>query len=276
MPELPEIHTIAKDLKSHLTGWHIEDLEVELGYKVTPSREVYVRELINTQITKVGRVGKNVVFKLSSGDYLTFHLAMTGRLLLQDPKTPKAPHQKIQLTLHDHGSEKKALLRFCDARMFGKTALLTPQELRKLKQKHGPDLITDEITPETFLARLRSKNTIVKNALLKQSTVAGLGNIYATDALWLAKIHPEAKTSHITLDSAKKLLDSAKNILLEGISHRGSTLPDKAYVDVFGKPGNHQNYFRIYGKTHCPVCKSIIEYKNVAGRGTYFCPRCQK
>jgi len=274
MPELPEVHTIASDLKKHLTGWRIDDVEIEKGYKVSPSSEEYAKGLIGAQIAKVGRVGKNIVIKLSTGDYLTFHLAMTGRMLLHKIGSPKATHQKVQLTLSD--KEKKLLLRFCDMRMFGKTALLPAKEIGTLKQKYGPDLVLEEVTAEVFLSRLKSKNTIVKGALLEQSIVAGLGNIYATDALWLANIHPETKTSALTLESAKKLLNSAKNILLEGIAHRGSTLPDEAYVDVFGRPGSHQNYFRIYGKTHCPACKFKVEYKKLAGRGTYFCPVCQK
>jgi formamidopyrimidine-DNA glycosylase len=136
--------------------------------------------------------------------------------------------------------------------------------------------VLEDITPETCLTRLRSKNTIIKTALLEQSIVAGLGNIYATDALWLAKIHPETKTQSLMPEQVQILLNSAKEILLEGIKHRGSTLPDEAYVDIFGKPGSHQNYFRIYGKTYCPDCKTKVEYKKLNGRGTYFCPKCQK
>ncbi len=274
MPELPEVHTISSDLKKHLTGWRIDDVEIERGYKVVPSSEEYAKGLIGAQIAKVGRVGKNIVIKLSTGEYLTFHLAMTGRLLLHKLGTLKAPHQKVQIKLSN--KSEKLLLRFCDMRMFGKTALLPAQDLKTLKQKYGPDLVLEDITAEVFLERLTSKKTIIKGALLEQAIVAGLGNIYATDALWLANIHPETKTSVLTLESAKKLLTSAKTILLEGIAHRGSTLPDEAYVDVFGRPGSHQNHFRIYGKTYCPACKTKVEYKKLAGRGTYFCPVCQK
>ena len=196
MPELPEVHTIASDLKKHLTDWRIDDVEIEKGYKVSPSSEEYAKGLIGAQIAKVGRVGKNIVIKLSTGEYLTFHLAMTGRLLLQKPGTLKVPHQKVQIKLSN--KNEQLLLRFCDMRMFGKTALLPTHGLKTLKQKYGPDLVLEEITAEVFLERLTSKKTIVKGALLEQSIVAGLGNIYATDALWLANIHPETKTSVLT------------------------------------------------------------------------------
>ena len=270
MPELPEVHTIASDLKKNIEGCKVVGVEIEAGYKVNPNNQDFVQRLLKSRIDKVARIGKNIVIKLTSGDYLTFHLAMTGRILLKDADSPKDPHRKVQINMGDKA------LRFCDARMFGKVGVWTGQEIKKLKEKYGPDVIMQDILPEDFLTRLKSKNTAIKNALLEQSIVAGLGNIYATDTLWLAKIHPEIKTHELNIQQATDLLKSAKEILLEGIKHRGSTLPDEAYVDIFGKPGSHQNYFRIYGKTHCPACKTKVEYKKINGRGTYFCPKCQK
>jgi formamidopyrimidine-DNA glycosylase len=274
MPELPEVHTIASDLKTTIEGFRIDDVELEKGYKVYPTADYFAKTLVGAHVDKVGRIGKNIVLKLDSPNFLTFHLAMTGRLLLKDPTTPKALHQRLQLTLSNKG--ESVALRFCDARMFGKVSVWTGQELRKLKAKYGPDVLTQELLPQDFAARLKIKNTSVKNALLEQATVAGLGNIYATDALWLAKIHPETKTRDLDLQQATDLLKAAKDILAEGIAHRGSTLPDEAYVDVFGQPGHHQKYFRIYGKTFCPVCTTRVDYKKLNGRGTYFCPSCQK
>ena len=270
MPELPEVHTIASDLKKTIEGLSIDAVEIEKGYKVNPNNQELAQRLVGKRVDKVGRVGKNIVIKLTSGDYLTIHLAMTGRVLLKTAGTPKEPHQKVQIQLDNW------VLRFCDARMFGKVSIWDGQEMRKLKEKYGPDVIMQEILPEDFMVRLKTKNTAIKNALLEQSIVAGLGNIYATDALWLAKIHPETKTKELDLERVAELLKAAKEILTEGILHRGSTLPDEAYVDVFGKPGSQQNYFRIYGKTHCPDCKTKVEYKKLNGRGTYFCSSCQK
>lgn len=274
MPELPEVHTIASDLKKHVEGYLINKVEISNGCRVYPDNEKYSKQLLKSQIVKIGRVGKNIVLKLSNERFLTFHLAMTGKILLQDVKSPKVPHQKIEL--HLTKGNKAVLLRFCDVRMFGKTQILNSVEMRKLKEKYGPDMVLEAITTELFISRLKSKNTVVKSALLEQSIVSGLGNIYATDALWMAKIHPETKTKDLNLEQAKTLLGSAREILLEGIKHRGSTLPDEAYVDIFGIPGNHQRYFRIYGKANCPECKTKIEYKKINGRGTYFCPNCQK
>ena len=270
MPELPEVHTIASDLKKSIEGCSIDGVEIENGYKVNPNNRDFSQRLIGSHISRVGRIGKNIVIKLTSGDFLTFHLAMTGRLLLKNAKSAKDPHQKVQITM----AEK--VLRFCDARMFGKVGVWNEQEIKKLKEKYGLDVIIQELSPADFMGRLKSKNTVVKNALLEQSIVAGLGNIYTTDALWMAKIHPETRTKELDIQRAADLLNAAKEILTEGILHRGSTLPDEAYVDIFGRPGNHQNHFRIYGKSYCPNCKTKVEYKKINGRGTYFCPSCQK
>ena len=110
---------------------------------------------------------------------------------------------------------------------------------------------------------------------MDQSIVAGLGNIYATDSLFLAGIHPETKTQNIDLNSAKKLLNAMSLIVNEGIEHRGSTLEDEMYVDAFGKPGTHQKYFRVYGKKACINCNNKISVKKINGRGTYYCSFCQ-
>ena len=274
MPELPEVHTIATDLKKTLEGFVISGVKIENGYKVNPNNNSFIQALQNKQVDKVGRIGKNIILKLNSDTFLTFHLAMTGRILIRKPETTKDSWQRLEISL-SKGS-KTLLLRFCDMRMFGKVGICNAVEMAQLKQKYGPDIVAQKITAEQFLSRLRSKKTTVKKALLEQSTVAGMGNIYAIDALWLAKIHPETKTANLTPDQAQTLLISSREILLEGISHRGSTLPDEAYVDIFGKPGSQQNYFRIYGKTNCPSCNSKVTYKKINGRGTYYCPSCQK
>lgn len=274
MPELPEVHTIVADLALNIKDCLINQVEIDSGYKVTPNNEFFSQSLKGTTVEKVGRIGKNIVIKLSSGKFLLFHLAMTGRLLLRNLSTPKEPHQRVQLKLQKQTENR--LLRFCDVRMFGKAGIYSREELKILKQKYGPDISTDSITADTFHNRLKSKRTIIKTALLEQSIIAGLGNIYVTDSLWMAGIHPEKKTSELTQVQVANLLKSAKEIIAEGILHRGSTLPDEAYVDIFGKAGTHQNFFRIYGKRNCPTCKSKVEFKKIAGRGTYFCPVCQK
>jgi formamidopyrimidine-DNA glycosylase len=159
--------------------------------------------------------------------------------------------------------------------MFGKVELIQKSKVISLRKKYGPEALDKKLTPEKFLECLGSKRTNIKNALLDQKVVSGLGNIYATDALFLAGIHPETKTSEINLESAEKLLEAARSVLEEGIKNRGSTLPDKMYVDIYGKPGNQQKYFKIYMQKVCPRCKERVKFKKISGRGTYFCNHCQ-
>ena len=274
MAELPEVYTIASDLKKNIEGYDITNVVIESGYNTYPDNKSFKTGLTGRKIVKVGRVGKNISIRLDSGEFLNFHLGMTGRLLLRPLNAKTDPFRKLSINLSK--GNKKYSLRYCDMRMFGKASLLSPKEIQNLKRKHGPDLIADDITSDEFLNRLSGRRTGVKNALLEQSLFAGLGNIYATDALWLSKIHPETKTTELTIGQAEKLLKSSVDILTEGIKHRGSTLPDLAYVDIFGKIGTHQKYFRIYGKKYCPTCKTKIIYKKINGRGSYFCQICQK
>lgn len=158
-------------------------------------------------------------------------------------------------------------------RMFGRVNLLNKDELTQFKEKFGPEPIDENLTEEVFLRQIQSKRTNIKKALLDQSIISGMGNIYAIDALWLAKIHPETKTSDLNPALAQKLLTSSREILQEGIKNRGVSMSD--YVDLFGKSGNQQNYFRIYKQKNCPKCQSKVEFIQLNGRGTYYCPTCQ-
>jgi len=274
VPELPEVHTIAADLKKQLEKSRVIDVTIENSYKTYPGNAAFIEGLKNAVIEKIGRVGKNIVIKIHTGSYLTFHLAMTGRILLRTSNTTKDPWQRLEIALVR--DRKTHYLRFCDMRMFGKASLLTGREAKALREKYGPDAVGDEISADEFLHSLKKKRTNIKNALLDQSILAGVGNIYANDALWLAKIHPATKTAVFTYKKVQTLLKCIQAILKEGILHRGSTLPDEAYVDIFGQPGKHQNYFRIYGKNNCPECKTKVVFTKINGRGTYFCPNCQK
>ncbi|HSX39309.1 MAG TPA: bifunctional DNA-formamidopyrimidine glycosylase/DNA-(apurinic or apyrimidinic site) lyase [Candidatus Saccharimonadales bacterium] len=273
MPELPEVQTVSSDLKKYLLGFTFEKVEIEPGYKALPDNETFKKKLVGQKIIRIYRIAKNIVIELASEDSLVFHLAMTGQVLLSDPKTRKFSHERVTFVL-DNG--KKSLgLKFRDVRMFGKVVVVTKSEIEAMQNRYGPEPINPDLTAEEFLAQIKSKRSSIKNVLLDQEIISGLGNIYATDALFMAKIHPQTSTSLISLKQAEKLLQTAKEILLEGIEHRGSTLEDKGFVDALGKYGTHQNYFRIYNKTTCAVCNSKVCVIKINGRSTYFCPSCQ-
>jgi formamidopyrimidine-DNA glycosylase len=272
MPELPEVHTISSDLNQHISGFTITDVKVLGTYKVLPDQHAFFSGLKDQKILEVKRIAKNIVVLLDNEKALHIHLAMTGQVFVRDPKEKVPNWTRVVLRLSKNGASK--IIYLTDMRMFGKIGVMDQKGLENLKNKYGPEPL-DNITPSDFLQRLQQKNTSVKNALLEQSLVSGLGNIYATDALFMAGIHPETPTKKLTLQTATKLLESSREILLEGIKHRGSTLDDKMYVDIFGKEGTHQKHFRIYGKSKCPNCGGDVEFKKIGGRGTYFCPVCQ-
>jgi formamidopyrimidine-DNA glycosylase len=181
--------------------------------------------------------------------------------------------QKVQFIIEK--KDKILYLNFGDMRMFGKINYIDKEALESLKTKYGPEPIDNTLTKELFHKQIKSKNTSIKNILLDQKIISGLGNIYATDALWMAKVHPETRTKDITPFMSKNIFKAAKEVLLEGINNRGSTLEDKMYVDLLGKPGNQQNNFKIYGKQQCQRCNIPNQFKKISGRGTYFCEQCQ-
>lgn len=273
MPELPEVHTIVTDLNSSISCYKIIGVDISKGYTTLPSNVIFQKTVIGQNIEGVERKAKNILIKLSSGNYILIHLAMTGRVLLRRLDEDKDNWQKVCLKIKK-GKDLKEI-RFTDTRMFGKVMVVGEKGIRNLDQKYGPEILDGNLTAETFYEIVKSKKTNIKNVLLDQAAVSGLGNIYATDALFMAGISPNTHTSQITPEGAKKLLASAKKILLEGISNRGSTLPDKSYVDIFGKEGKQQNFFKIYMKDVCPNCKSKVIFIKLNGRGTYYCENCQ-
>jgi formamidopyrimidine-DNA glycosylase len=273
MPEFPEVHTISQDLKKNVIGYTINSIQISKYYKLPLSLQNALKKLVGGKILDTNNIAKNIVLKINKNSYLVFHLAMTGRILLREPSSKSDNWVKVVLELHKGKSIKH--LRFTDMRQFGKVSVLSEKNLDILASKYGLMPLDVGVSPENFLNAIKSKRTNIKNVLLDQNIISGLGNIYATDALFLAKINPKTFAQDITLESAEKLLKSIREILNEGIKNRGSTLPDKMYVDIFGKPGSQQDHFKIYLKNICGVCNSKVEFIKINGRGTYFCPSCQ-
>lgn len=273
MPELPEVQTIVGDLKKHIVGSRIMEIRVLDGFTTNPPESNFIKKLTGKEITGVERIAKNIIITLDNEEYLLIHLAMTGRILWRRLNHKKDPWEKVIFTLEKDG--KKGLLKYCDMRMFGKVKLLNKKQLAPVTGKYGPDPFGSLLTPENFLEKLQRKKTNIKNALLDQSLISGVGNIYANDALWMAKIHPEIKTKDLTPKQAGILLGKIKEILREGINNRGSTIRDRMYVDIYGRYGSQQKFFRIYDKKECPDCTSKVVFKRINGRGTFFCPKCQ-
>ena len=273
MPELPEVHTISQDLNKHITGYEIKNIKVSSDYKIPAPVKKRLKEIIGEKIIKAERIAKNISIELSSKEYLVFHLAMSGRILLRTEKYFKDKWVKIVFEISKN--DKTYYLKFSDMRQFGKVRVIKESEMNEFKEKYGLDVLDDKIDEKMFFKSLISKKTNIKNALMDQGIISGMGNIYVTDALFLSKINPKTSTQDIDVVLARKLLSKSREVILEGIKNRGSTLPDKMYVDIFGNPGSQQEHFKIYGKTQCPICKSKVQFEKINGRGTYFCPNCQ-
>lgn len=291
MPELPEVETIKRDLAQVLPGLKIEKVTVHGDYR---PKAQDLDSVVGAKITDVERIGKTIHLILEDGrsfdsaqsDHpeqrrtggrrLVFHLIMTGRLLLRDDKAKLDHNRRVTFKLAGEGSPASGgELRFTDQRMFGWVELLSEEELGDFRLRFGPDPF--ELTPNIFAERLRQRRTGIKNALLEQKLVSGIGNIYANDALWLAEIHPEVKTTELSEEQLERLHGSVVEILQEGIAHRGSTLEDRMYVDAFGQEGSHQDHFRVYGRAgeKCLRCEGTIRFTQLGGRGTFYCDKCQ-
>jgi formamidopyrimidine-DNA glycosylase len=271
MPELPEVHTITQDLKKYVEGAQITRVEIKNNYKVLSPNASFLKDVENTKIIKISRIAKNILMELSSEKIVVIHLAMTGKLLLRSAGYTKDGWERVVFYLKK--SHKEFELRFCDMRMFGKVQVIDKKDLGDFTKKYGPELIDEQLTPEEFLKRLQSKKSNIKNVLLEQSIVSGLGNVYAIDALWMAQIHPQTNTKNLNIVRASQLLNACREILKEGIANRGISMSD--YVDLLGKKGFQQNHFRIYRQDKCPRCKNEIDFVKLGGRGTYFCAVCQ-
>lgn len=273
MPELPEVHTIVEDLKNKIIGYEIKKVHISDRYKTIPEdKNEIISILEGSRITEVKRLAKNIIIKLNSDYFLRFHLAMTGRILI---KKDEPKDKWVHMILHLSNKEDEKKLFFSDMRMFGKIELLPEEDLSDIKQKYGPDPYTEEITPDKFLKLIKSRNTNIKNLLLNQEVIAGLGNIYVTEALYLSGIQPKTKSKQFNIEMAGKLLQSIKKVISEGIRHRGSTLPDKMYVDTAGRSGEYQKHFKIYMREKCLKCGSEVQNIKIGGRSSYFCPTCQ-
>ncbi|MDD4152952.1 MAG: bifunctional DNA-formamidopyrimidine glycosylase/DNA-(apurinic or apyrimidinic site) lyase [bacterium] len=271
MPELPEVETIVRGLRActvgrSVTGVQVLRQDVIRGY--TPEFE---EALTGRKVEEVLRRGKNIIIKLAGGPAMVVHLKMTGQFTCNRPEEEILKHTHLLINLSDGGQ-----LRFRDIRRFGYVILVKPDLLAELPQlaAMGPEPL--EITFESFACRFRGRRQRIKAMLLNQRVLAGLGNIYADEALHRAGIHPETPANQLSERNLRHLFEAVREVLSEAIARRGSSVEN--YVDAGGAAGTFQLYHRVYRKRGqpCPLCGTPIERITVGGRGTHFCPKCQK
>ena len=273
MPELPEVETVRAALAPALTGRRLDRVDILDTRLVRPFEPLAVAaELEGERVTAVERRGKYLVVRFESGSSLLIHLRMTGSLR-HAPQGSVAddPHRRAVVSLDD-GSE----VMYRDVRRFGTWRLLGAGELEPyLEQRLGVEPFSRDFTPSRFARRLESRRAPIKAALLDQRTLAGMGNIYADEALWRARIHPLRAAGGLTADEVKRLRDAVRRALEAGIARQGATLRDYATPD--GSRGRMQHEFKVYGRggEPCVRCGTPIAKTRVAGRGTWYCPQCQ-
>lgn len=270
MPELPEVETIARGLQARIAGTTISRVEVFLEkMAVAPPGVDFKKVLVGERIKDIGRRGKFVVIRLRSGRSLITSLRMTGRLVVQGRADPAYPYRYIELWLA--GGRR---LVFADVRQFGRMRLVHPGEAWDAAL--GVEPLSGDFTPLAFIAMLSGRTTPIKAFLLDQRRIAGVGNIYACEALWEAGIRPGTPSGKLTKPAIRRLHSSLVSVLERAIDMRGSTVDD--YVDADGLKGGFQNVLSVYGRAGngCLRCSGEIVRTVLAGRGTWWCRKCQK
>ena len=273
MPELPEVESVRRLLEPGLAGRSFARVEIGDPRLTRPFDPLAVaRELAGERVEALERRGKYLIVRFASGRALVVHLRMTGSLRHGHAGTlPPDPYRRALIGLDD-GSE----LAYRDVRRFGTWLLLEPGELGAyLDARVGTEPLGPGFTARALGRRLAGRRAPVKAALLDQRTVAGLGNIYADEALWRARIHPLREAGRLDPAEVKALRTAIRTVLVRGIERQGSTLRDYALPD--GGRGRMQHEFSVYGRTGepCRRCGTPIEKIRAGGRGTWYCPSCQ-
>jgi len=274
MPELPEVETVARDLREELVGrTFLSAWTAQPGVLRFPSPEALATALPGQRVEVVRRRGKYILCDLRSSDVLIFHLGMTGHLQVLAQAAPVVRHTHFRALLDD-GRE----LRFDDARRFGRVMLGSLSRLEEQRQLPplGVEPLSDEFTPAILDGLLRRTTRILKAALLDQAVVAGLGNIYVDEACHLAGVRPTRRARRLTRQERMALHAAIRHVLTAAIANRGSSIDD--YRDLWNATGSHQEELRVYGRggEPCLRCGTVLKKTVVAGRTTVYCPRCQR
>lgn len=275
MPELPEVETIRRQLSKEIVGRRISSVDVFFAKRLNVPAKKFIGEVSGRRVRDVRRRAKVLLIDLSGGLTMAVHLKMTGRLLLT--KKADAPTKHTHLVFGLSGGRR---LMFEDVRKFGwvrlfetaaiEDSLIGPMEL-------GPEPFDAAFTPESLAKCLSSRgNSRIKPLIMSQRCVAGSGNIYTDEALWKARIRPDRKAGTLTRQETVRLHAEIRSVLKEAIKRRGSSVDD--YVDAYGRPGTYEMKHEAYGRggEKCARCGGLIRKVRLGGRGTHYCPKCQR
>jgi formamidopyrimidine-DNA glycosylase len=274
VPELPEVETIAADLRPHLVGRTFLRCELRFPTIVRhPEPEAFIDAIVGMRITAVGRRGKYILIRLLDNIVLVVHLGMSGQLRLVDPETPLATHTHAVFDL-----DNTKQLRYRDPRRFGRLLLGTESDLLAAHAMPplGPEPIDPAFGADDLYQRFRNRKALIKAVLLDQSTIAGVGNIYADESLYRARVRPDRIARSLSKGSVRRLHEALRLSLLIAIQNRGSSVD--TYRDAWGEIGGQQERLQVYGRAGepCFTCGRPLTLVRIAGRSSVFCRRCQR
>lgn len=267
MPELAEVETTKRDLKKILIGKRICKVEVFLDKIVYNKKDEFIKSSEGQTVLDVKRRGKWLLFELDS-NYIIIHFRMEGRFYLLPLNEKRDKHDYVIFYFDDFS------LHFNDPRLFGKMEVIKKDDLEKffLDKKLGLEYTDSNLTPEYLKEKFKTHHTDIKKMLLDQSYVTGIGNIYADEILFVSKINPKSYADRLTKPKLKEIIDNTKKVFEHSLKYKGT------YPNIDGKRGTFEEHLMVHKRQgkKCYNCGSIIIKEKVGGRGTYYCPKCQK
>lgn len=287
MPELPEVETIKNDLNKKVLNKRIIQVDVRQKKAIRGSLSIFVKTLLGKSFQKINRVGKLLIFKTKESEfYLLIHLKVTGQLIYcykngvvaGGHDFPKVEINKLP-NKYSHVIFKFADLSqlfFNDMRKFGYLKIVSKKDLEKILAEYGLDPLSSSFKLNNFREIFKNKKTSVKAVLMDQKLIAGIGNIYADEILFQARIKPNRKVNTLKKEEIKNIFEAIKIVFKKAIKYRGTTFSD--YVDASGNKGDFIRFLKVYRREgeKCEQCGNIIEKIKIAGRGTRYCNRCQR
>lgn len=272
MPELPEVETVRRGLEKLILGKKISNIDIRYPKMIKTDLDEFQKEMPGQVIQTMGRRGKYLLFYLSD-KVLISHLRMEGKYFYYPDQVPERKHAHILIHFEDG-----ATLVYEDVRKFGTMELLAPKLLEAyfVTKKLGPEPTEQDFDLARLKLALKKSKKPIKSHLLDQTLVAGLGNIYVDEVLWRAKIHPFRSSNSLSSQEARKVHDETIKVLGQAVEKGGSTI--RTYTNAFGEDGTMQEFHQVYDKAGqaCSRCGAIIEKIQLGGRGTHFCPKCQR
>ena len=271
MPEIAEVETVRRTLLTKILNKKIKKVDV-LYKNIISSKSIDMNYLIGESFKDIDRVGKWLIFKTDKYGLLS-HLRMEGKFFIKDSSEQKEKHEHVIITFNDNSD-----LRYHDTRKFGRMILCKKDDIYKLEEitKQGYEPNSKELTKEYLFNKINKLNLPIKTILLDQTIISGLGNIYANEVLFKAKINPFKKGKEISLSECQRIIDATNDIIPKAIEMGGTTI--KSYTSSLGVTGRFQQNLKVHKKDgqQCPNCSNIIVKEKINGRSTYYCKLCQK